>query len=152
MDLQDFDIDPDAYENGKRFVFGAKSYVCMRAIGSARAEEVRKRLWQPYEAWTDVPAVELAKINAMWLAQGILTEIVGFTDGGKPFAVDLTKEEDRLRLSGILKTPEKKAFVRRLMTMAGAETGFQVAKTMVTEKNSGGSPAGASPGGEPQSS
>lgn len=151
MDLKAFAVSPTVYENGKRIEFGENTYVSVRSAGSERAAKVRDRLWKPYATWREVPPKVLDKLNAQWIAQGLLAEMVGFTVGGQSLAVDLAKEEDQERLSDILAAPEYKGFRSRIIGISIDESNFQNAVESAIEGNSEGSHAGASSGANTQS-
>lgn len=146
MKLEEFEVDPSAYEDGKRIEFGDSAYVSVRSAGSEKAIKVRERLWKPYATWKDVPKNILDKLNAQWVAQGLLAEMVGFTIGGSLIVVDLSKTEDQKRLADILVRPEYKGFRGRIIGIALDEANFQAAVDGVIEKNSESSPAGISSG------
>jgi hypothetical protein len=135
MDLNDFAVDPTTYENGKKIEFGGGTHIGVRSAGADRAQKVRERLWKPYASWKEVPADIQAKINANWLAQGLLTEFVGFTVDGKPFEVDLSKPEDQKRLGDLLGQPKYKAFRSKVLGIALDEGNFQAAADQAAEGN-----------------
>jgi hypothetical protein len=147
MEISEFAVDVDLYEQGKRIEFGATAHICIRSAGSDRAQKVRERLWKPYATWKDVPPEMLARINCDWLAQGLLTEFVGFTDGGTAIEVDLSTSEDQKRLAGLLGKPKFKAFRTKMLQIALEDANFQAAADEALEKNSASTPAGGSAGG-----
>lgn len=147
MELDDFAVDPDLYENGKRVELGAGAHIAVRSASSSRAQKVRERLWKPYANWTkDLPEDITNRLNADWVAQGLLAEFAGFTVGGEPLEVDLSKAEDQRRLGEILARPKYKALCQRVRVIAFDEANFQAAADEATEKNSATSPAGGSGG------
>lgn len=147
MDLNEFAVDLDRYENGKRIEFSPTAYIVIRSTGSERARKVLERLWEPYATWREVPQEVTERIDADLLAQGLLVEFVGFTDGDKPIVVDLTIEADRLRLSEVLRQPKFKPFRGRCFGIARADAQFQAKKDAELEKNSEHSLDGNSAGG-----
>jgi hypothetical protein len=153
MNLEEFAVDPNSYENGRRVQLSDDAYVGVRAAGSKRAQEVHKRLWSPYKHFRkDVPPDVVSKLNAHWVAEGLLTEMSGFSVGGKPIDADFASEEDCKRLGRVLTDRKYIGFVGRVMIIAYEDTNFQDAADSVTEKNSATSPAGSSASGEAPSS
>lgn len=146
MDLREFEVDPSTYEGGKKVEFGDGAYVSVRSAGSERATKVRERLWKPYTTWRTVPQEVLDKLNAQWIAQGLLAEMVGFSIDGKPLALDLSKPEDQKRLADILAKPAYKGFRSRVIGISLDEANFQAAIDQAVEGNSERSPAGNSSG------
>lgn len=146
MDLREFAVDPSTYEDGKRIEFGEGVYVTVRSAGSERAVKVRERLWKPYATFKNVPQNVQDKLNAQWIAQGLMREMVGFTVDSQALKVDLTTEDDQKRLSGILAQPAYKGFRSRIIGIAIDESNFQASIDAVTEKNSASSPIGNSDG------
>jgi len=147
MDISEFAVDVDLYEQGKRIEFGQGAHICIRSAGSERAQKVRERLYKPYATWKEIPADILARIHADWLAQGLVTEFVGFTDDGKAIDVDLSSAEDQKRFAALLVKPKFKAFRGKMLQIALDEANFQAAADEATEKNSASTPAGGSAGG-----
>lgn len=146
MDISEFEVDPGLYEGGKRLEFGEGSYITIRAAGSERASKVRERLWKPYVTWKEIPSEIQAKLSALWIAQGLLAEFVGWTDKDKPLSFDLSKSEDQNRLGELLAAPKFRPLRNRIVGFAVEESNFQAAQDEVLEKNSESSPAGASSG------
>lgn len=152
MDLNDFAVDPELFDNGKRINVGPDAYFSVRSAASTRAQKVRERLWKPYANFTkDLDEKITDRLNADWIAQGLLSEFVMNIDG-KPFEVDLSKPEDQRRLAEVLVKPKYKAFCQRVRVIAFDEANFQAAEDEVTEKNSERSPAGGSAGAGKQKS
>lgn len=146
MDLREFEVDPSTYEGGKRVEFGDGAYVGVRSAGSERATKVRERIWKPYATWKTVPQDVLDKLNAQWIAQGILSEMVGFTIDGKPLTIDLSKPEDQKRLTDILAKPAYKGFRSRVIGISLDEANYQAAVDEAVMGNSESSPATTSSG------
>lgn len=146
MKLESFEVETSAYEEGRRIPLGEGAYVTVRSAGSERATKVRERLWKPYATFREVPKNILDKLNAKWVSQGLLAEMVGFTIDGKDLALDLTTKDDQDRLAGILERAEYKGFRNRIIGIALDETNFQAASDEETEKNSETSPASGSSG------
>lgn len=151
MELREFAVDPSTYEDGKRIPLGEGVHVTVRSAGSERATKVRERLWKPYSTFRAVPPEVLDKLNARWIAQALLSEMVGFTIKGQPLTVDLSVEEDQERLATILAAPEYKGFRGKIIGIAIDESNYQASMAAVTEKNSVSSPAGISSGANTQS-
>lgn len=152
MDLNEFAVDPDVYENGKKVELGQGAYMRVRNAKSDRATKVRERIWKPYATWKDVPNDILARLNADWCAQGLLTEFVGFSIGGQPIIVDLSKEADQKRLAGILKDKKYSGMRSRIIGIAWDDANYQDAEEEGIEGKSAPSPDGSSPSAEGQSS
>lgn len=146
MDLNEFAVDPALYEKGRRIEFGDGAYIGVRSAGSEIAQKARERLWKPYASWKDVAPEIVSRLSAQWIAQGILTEMVGFTVDGAPLMLDLGQEADRDRLGKLLADPRFKAFRNRVTGIALDEANFQAEADGGLEKNSASSPAGNSSG------
>lgn len=148
MELREFAVNPSLYEDGKKIEFGEGVYVTVRSAGSERATKVRERLWKPYSTFKEVPPKMLDRLNAQWIAQGLLTAMVGFTVDKKPLVLDLTKEEDQKRLSGILAEPAYKAFRAKIIGISIDEANYQATIDQAVLGNSESSPATASSGAD----
>lgn len=152
MDLNEFLVDEDQYENGKRFDIGPDAYVRLRSWGSSHARKTLDRLAKPYRGWTgDLPPEINTKIDAYHLAQGLITEMVGFTLDGEPFVVDMSQEADQRRVAEFLLRPAAKPFRDKLKLLALNDAAYQEAQDGQLEKNSATSPAGSSSGGRDRS-
>jgi hypothetical protein len=152
MNLEEFAVDPELYENGKRVDLSADAYIVVRSAASKRAQEVRERLWKPYRAFRQTPQDIQTRLNALWAAEGLLVKIVGFAVDGAPLDLDLGKEEDRARLGKVLCDKKYVGFVGRVLLIAYEDANYQAQTDSVTEGNSGASPAGSSASGEAPSS
>lgn len=141
MKLESFEVETSAYEDGRKIPLGEGAYVTVRSTGSERATKVRERLWKPYSTFREVQNDILDKLNAQWISQGLLAEMVGFTVDGKMLDLDLTKKEDQSRLSSIIEKPEYKGFRQRIIGIAMDEKNYQAVIDEDTEKNSVTSPA-----------
>ena len=135
LDLKSLSVDPKTFEDGKRIELGDGAYIGVRSTSSIRANKVRERLFKPYANWRQVPDDVLARLNAEWLAEGILTEFHGFAQGGQPIEIDLTKVEDQKRLASLLKQAPYKALRSRILTIAMDEANFQAAEDAAAEEN-----------------
>ena len=124
MNLSDFAVDPTLCDDGKKIEFGGGAYIRVRSASAEKARKVRDRLWKPYASWKDVPEDITAKVNARWLAQGVLTEFVGFDVDGTPLAVDLSKPDDQTKLADILVQPRFKALRNKLLGLAIDDANF----------------------------
>ena len=151
MELEEFAVNPKLYEDGKKIPLGKDCYIRLRSAGSTHAQKVRERLWKPYATWEEIPQDILDGLNAQWVAEGLLTEFVGFTIDGKPLTVDLGKADDQNRLAKVFGKPEYKAVARRFIRMSFEDKQFQDEGDEVLEKNSGRSRAGSSSGASTQS-
>src|SRR5690606_757779 len=107
---ESFEVDTSAYEDGRLIPLGEGAHVRVRAAGSERATKVRERLWKPYSTFREVPKDILDKLNAQWIAEGLLSEMAGFTVDGQPLDLDLSTKEDQVRLAGIIVAPKYRAF------------------------------------------
>jgi len=152
MDLDEFAVDPDLCENGKRVDLGSETYITVRSSNSERAKAVRERLWKPYSTWKDVPKDILTRLNADWIAQGLLSEMVGFTHNKQPLLLDLTKDADQKRLSLILRDAKYVGFRSRVIGIAIEDGNYQAAGEAAIEGKSATTPAGSSVPEEAQSS
>lgn len=151
MKLESFAVAADTYEEGTRIDFGEGVYIRVRSANSERSTSVRERLWKPYSTWLEIPQQVRDKLNARWIAQGLLAEMVGFTVGGEPLEVDLSIKEGQDALADILVEAEYKGFRNKVIGIALDDANFQASVDEVTEKNSGSSPASVSSGANTQS-
>lgn len=135
MDLSEFAVDPETYENGKKVEFGDGAYIRVRAMGSEHAQKVRDKIWAPYVTWKEVPDNLSAKLNARWIVRGLLTEMVGFTLGGKPVKFDPNDQDSQEGLIKDLAEPRYKPFRTRVLTIAASDTNYQAAQDEALEKN-----------------
>jgi hypothetical protein len=135
MDLNDFAIDPAQYEEGREIPLGDGCSVTIRAAGSKRGAKVRDRLMKNYLGWREIPDDVMARINAEWLAQGLIGRFEGFTDKGSPLSFELTKAEDQQRLAHLLAQPRFKALRSRLLSIAMDESGFSAASETAAAEN-----------------
>lgn len=148
MEISELFVDENVYENGQRFDLGEGGWAVVRASQSERAQKVLQRLVKPYRAlplpW---PPEIRARVDALWLTQGVLVQVGGLTFNGKPLDADMANEDDRKRLTEILVLPGAKPFRQRLLDLAAIDSNFQAAADEGLEGNFAASPAGSSPGG-----
>lgn len=135
MDLNDFAVNPSTYEDGVTVALSDTAHVRLRSAGSRAAQKVRERLWKPYASWKNVPDEVREKVNADWLAQGIIVELVGVKLDGKELKLDLGKPADQAKLAAVLAEPRFKPFATRLLAMALDETQFAAAADKAAEGN-----------------
>jgi hypothetical protein len=143
MELTSLAIDPALYEDGRKVEFGDGCYIRVRASASDKARKALQRLWKPYATWKELPPEVSARIDADWIAQGLLSEMVGFSVGGEPLVLDLTLKADQERLSALIQAPEYKAFRAKVVALANEDSGFQ---TGGVEGNSASTRGGTSSG------
>lgn len=147
MNLDDLAVDPGDYEDGKKLTLGDDCYIRIRSAGSERARKARERLWKPYATFTkELPQATLDQINANWCAQGLVSEFVGFEDGGKALTFDLSLADDQKRLAELIRVPRFKALRNKIIGFALEDANFQAAQDGMLEGNSGTTPAGGSAG------
>lgn len=135
MDIAEFAVDPALYDNGKRVDFGEGAYMGIRSANSDFAQKVRARLWKPYESFREVSDEVKARINSDWVAQGLLTEFVGFTDGADPITFDPADDASKTALSAKLVQARFKAMRNKIIGLALDDAQFQAIADAVTEKN-----------------
>lgn len=147
MELDDLAVDPTDYEDGKKLPLGDDCYIRIRSFSSERARKVNERLRRPYATFTkELPQATLDRINSDLIAQGLVTEFVGFTDGGKALEFDLSLADDQKRFAATILAPKYRALRDKIIGFSLDAANFQAAQDEGLAKNSATSPAGGSAG------
>ncbi|MBB4267732.1 hypothetical protein [Roseospira visakhapatnamensis] len=129
MDLNDFAVGA-AYEDGFTLMLSEDCGVKLRAAGSDKAQKVRERLWEPYSSFREIPDGIRAKLNARWIAEGLVVEWVGpWKVDGKPLPTDVAE------VAKILARPALKPLATRLLQASLNDENFRAGKEAAAEKN-----------------
>ena len=131
MDLNDFAVSVETYEDGFTLMLSDDCGVKLRAAGSDKAQKVRDRLWEPYQSFREIKDDVQNRLNADWIAQGLVVEWIGpWTIGGKP-----VKTDDPKTISDVLRQKAFKPLRTKLLSAALNDDNFRAAGEAVAAKN-----------------
>lgn len=140
----EFALDPDLVENGFLYWFDEPKGVGvrLRADESEAAVAAYEKIIKPYTSFRKIPPEEQRKINARYVAHGLVVEWLGeITVGGQRLP-----KEDPAKVAQLLSRPEFAKFVQRLQTIARQDVHFRRQEEDTAEKNSVNGPNGSSAG------
>jgi len=143
MDMNNFAVDLDRFEDGATLMLSETSGVKMRSTGSDKAQKVRERLYEPYSGFREIPDDISLRLTCDWIAQGLVVEWIGddWTLDGK--SLDTA---DQKAMSKALQDKRLKPLRDKLFGFAINEKNFRDRQEAEAEKNSEPGPNGGSAG------
>lgn len=129
VDLTEFAIEPNLSENGVVIPLGDGASITIRSADCAHSTKVLERVLKPYRGWKNIPDEVTNRVDARWVAEGLIVTWEGITIDGRKVPYDAEK------VTAILQEPKYKALRQKVVQMARNEANFQAEATEELEKN-----------------